>query len=98
MWYLTPDATGMTYIARCLETIKGILINMPDSQSISKLKVVAGQTHNLELFRVKELTERPKIIADNSEYLQLVGLLPKIIEPEAALAKRMTCRRRSAFA
>ena len=55
MWYLTSDATGMTFIARCLETIRGILINMPDNRITAKLKMVAMQTHNLELleYRVK---------------------------------------------
>ena len=52
MWYLTSDATGMTFIARCLETIRGILINMPDNRITA---MVAKQTHNLELleYRVK---------------------------------------------
>ena len=48
---MTPDATGMTFIAKCLETIKGILINMPDDHLIAKLKVAAAQTHNLELLK-----------------------------------------------
>ena len=47
MWYMTPDATGMTFIAKCLETIKG----MPDDHLIAKLKVAAAQTHNLELLK-----------------------------------------------
>ena len=54
MWYLTPDATGMTFIAKCVETIRGALINMPDNRLTAKLKVVAAQTHNLELLNYGE--------------------------------------------
>ena len=57
MWYMTPDATGMTFIAKCVETIRGALINMPDNQLTPKLKIVATQTHNLELLNYEEKCE-----------------------------------------
>ena len=53
MWYPNSDATGMTFIARCLDTIRGILINMPDNQLTTKLKEVAVQKHNLELLNYR---------------------------------------------
>ena len=54
---MTPDATGMTFIARCLETIKATLINMPYDRLTAKLKVAAAQTHNLELLKYGEKQE-----------------------------------------
>jgi len=57
MWYMTPDATGMTFIARSLETIKATLINMPDDRLTTRLRVVAAQTHSLELLKYGEKQE-----------------------------------------
>ena len=60
MWYPNSDATGMTFIANCLETIRGILINMPDSQLTTKLKEVAVQKHNLELLNYRASVTKGK--------------------------------------